>query len=133
MNQKQTSLIKSLARSSYFSNKVAACSSNRINPNLLFQPRNINSSFNEQLIRQTSTTATKRNTVFLDPFISNSPIENIGKNLDLTFNDSKTAFAAKSNLELLRGYLVFQLCGLKFLIQHQQIVSAVFFNLTYKN
>jgi proline dehydrogenase len=40
--------------------------------------------------------------------------------LDLTFEDSKTAFKSKSNFQLLRGYLVFQLCSLNFLIDNQK-------------
>lgn len=43
--------------------------------------------------------------------------------LDLTFEDSKTAFKAKSTLELLRGYLVFQLCSIGFIIENQKTVS----------
>lgn len=43
--------------------------------------------------------------------------------LDLNFEDSRTAFKAKSNLELLRGYLVFQLCSLNFLVENQKKVS----------
>lgn len=42
--------------------------------------------------------------------------------LDLSFEDSKTAFKAKSNMELLRGYLVFQLCSFNFLIENNKTV-----------
>lgn len=45
--------------------------------------------------------------------------------LDLTFEDSKTAFKAKSNFELLRGYLVFQLCSFSFLIENQKKIMAI--------
>jgi proline dehydrogenase len=45
---------------------------------------------------------------------------NVTSGLDLTFEDSKTAFKAKSNLDLLRGYIVFQLCSFKFLVDNQK-------------
>ena len=43
--------------------------------------------------------------------------------LDLTFEDNKTAFKSKSSMELLRGYLVFQLCSVNFIVQNQKMVS----------
>lgn len=48
--------------------------------------------------------------------------------LDLTFEDSKTAFKAKSTFELLRGYLVFQLCSFSFLIENQKKVNIEYLN-----
>ena len=42
--------------------------------------------------------------------------------LDLTFEDSKTAFKSKTTLELMRGLLVFQLCSINFLIENQKTV-----------
>lgn len=45
--------------------------------------------------------------------------------LDLTFEDSKTAFKAKTNLELLRGLLVFQLCGINLLIDNQKSLLKI--------
>ena len=42
--------------------------------------------------------------------------------LDLSFQDSKTAFKSKSNLDLLRGYLVFQLCSINFIVNNQKQV-----------
>jgi hypothetical protein len=47
-------------------------------------------------------------------------VSNKSSKLDLSFEDSKTAFKAKSNLDLLRGYLVFQLCSIKFLVDNQK-------------
>lgn len=44
--------------------------------------------------------------------------------LDLSFEDCQTAFKAKSNFELLRGYLVFQLCSMNFLVENQKKVRT---------
>lgn len=44
---------------------------------------------------------------------------------DLSFEDSETAFKSKSSLELLRGYLVFQLCSLNFLIDNQKFLLSL--------
>lgn len=54
----------------------------------------------------------------LEPHEPNKP-----NKLNLSFEDSKTAFKAKSSFELLRGYLVFQLCSISFLIENQKKVS----------
>jgi hypothetical protein len=42
--------------------------------------------------------------------------------LDLRFENSETAFRAKSNSELLRSYIVFRLCGINYLIENQKMV-----------
>ena len=44
-------------------------------------------------------------------------------NLDLTFEDNQTAFKCKSSLELLRAYIVFQICSSDILIRNQSTVS----------
>lgn len=119
MNHTSNSLIKVLAKPSYFRNKVATCSNYQLQH---FLNNKNNPLTNALLIRHTSTTKTQKNTFSLsDTGISG--FEKIGQKLDLTFNDSKTAYQAKSNFELIRGYLVFQLCGLKFLLQNQKMVS----------
>ena len=41
---------------------------------------------------------------------------------DLNFEDAKTAYKSKSNLELLRAYMVFQLCSIDYLVDNQKIV-----------
>lgn len=47
------------------------------------------------------------------------------QNLDLTFQDSKTAFKSKTNAQLFRGLFVFQLCSFKMLIDNQQMLQDV--------
>lgn len=42
--------------------------------------------------------------------------------LDLTFSDHEAAFKSKSNLELLRAVLVFQLCSIKPLVENNDKV-----------
>ena len=54
------------------------------------------------------------------------PMPDVPPKLDLTFEDSRTAFKSKSTLQLLRGYLVFQLCSLNFIVDNQKIVSLLF-------
>ncbi|CAF0835908.1 unnamed protein product [Brachionus calyciflorus] len=78
-------------------------------------------------IRNTSTTTTSKGQAIS---ISNlTPSANLEPNqrpkLDLTFEDSKTAFKSKSTLELLRGYLVFQLCSLNFLVNNQKTLLSI--------
>ena len=47
---------------------------------------------------------------------------------DLNFEDAKTAYKSKSNLELLRAYMVFQLCSIDYLVDNQKIVRIFFFS-----
>jgi len=58
----------------------------------------------------------------LGGIVTNS--DNNKPKLDLTFEDSKTAFKSKTTLELMRGLLVFQLCSINFLIENQKPVNA---------
>lgn len=41
---------------------------------------------------------------------------------NLNFEDSQTAFKAKTTLDLLRGYVVFQLCSIRFLVDNQKAI-----------
>lgn len=41
---------------------------------------------------------------------------------NLNFEDSQTAFKAKTTLDLLRGYVVFQLCSIRFLVDNQKTI-----------
>ena len=78
--------------------------------------------------RQTSTTSSSKgqaisiNNLGLGGIVTNS--DNNKPKLDLTFEDSKTAFKSKTTLELMRGLLVFQLCSINFLIENQKPVNA---------
>ncbi len=117
MHQTSSTLLKSLARQTYFRRKAATCTTNRY-PTLL---KLTNPSDRDNLIRLASTTAKTSNTFNLN--VNQTLSFNKPKHLDFSFNDSLTAFQSKTNLELLRGLFVFQLCGLKFLLQNQKMVS----------
>lgn len=70
--------------------------------------------------RNTSTSSTSKGQAIS---ISNLNMEpNQRPKPDLSFEDAQTAFKSKSSLELLRGYLVFQLCSLNFLIDNQKFL-----------
>lgn len=45
------------------------------------------------------------------------------KPLDLSFENSEIAFKSKTNLELLRGLIVFYLCSIKYVVDNQVQVS----------
>jgi len=46
--------------------------------------------------------------------------------LDLSFSNAQEAYRAKRNSELLRGYLVFQLCSFRFVVDNnKQVMAAV--------
>jgi hypothetical protein len=45
--------------------------------------------------------------------------------IDLTFENSEIAFKAKSNFDLIRGYIVFRLCGINYLIDNQKTLLNV--------
>jgi hypothetical protein len=77
--------------------------------------------------RNTSTTSSsKGQSISLSGVSDELNHENQKPKLDLTFEDSKTAFKAKNNLELLRGYLVFQLCSMNVLVDNQKTVNLFF-------
>ncbi len=76
------------------------------------------------LYRAASTTTQKKNAIsFADNAGKAFPLGVTSKENDFSFEDGKRAFVAKSNYELLRGYLVFQLCGIKFLLDNQKMVT----------
>ena len=69
--------------------------------------------------RNTSTTkASKNQTISLQSVNSKD-----NPKFELDFEDAKTAFQSKTNLELLRAYLVFQLCSVDFLVDNQKNVK----------
>lgn len=45
--------------------------------------------------------------------------------IDLTFNDARQAFRSKSTWEILRAYLVFKLCSIDFIVQHNQRIMNI--------
>jgi hypothetical protein len=77
--------------------------------------------------RHTSTTSSSKgqsisiNNFGVGGILTSNPETNKPK-LDLTFEDSKTAFKSKTTLELMRGLLVFQLCSINLLIDNQKTV-----------
>lgn len=44
--------------------------------------------------------------------------------LDITFEDAKAAFKSKTNLELIRAYVVYTLCSFDYLVQNNMKVGA---------
>ena len=78
-------------------------------------------------LRWTSTTSTSKGQAISLANLNNSTPAtteaNNRRKIDLSFEDSETAFKSKSNLQLLRGYLVFQLCSINFLVENQKTVS----------
>ena len=89
----------------------------------------------QAIIRHASTTTKKGNALafntpeLCDP--SFSELKQQARQLDLRFEDGKTAFRSKTNFELMRGYLVFQLCGIKFLLDNQKMVYFNFKRFRY--
>lgn len=120
---KKISLIKLISRQqSCFSNK-ATLSLLTKQTNHLPNTHKLLYSVNErQQIRFTSTTTKKGNVFAFNELDTTAyaELQDTNRTLDLSFEDSKTAFKSKSNFELLRGYLVFQLCGIKFLLDNQK-------------
>lgn len=113
---RQLSLIKLLHKQSCFSNKATFGLVNEFKNSKYA----IIYSNNEQ-VRYTSTTPKKGNAFAFEYSTElQNDLQNINKTLDLSFNDSKTAFQSKSNFELFRAYVVFQLCGINFLLDHQK-------------
>lgn len=73
--------------------------------------------------RYTSTTGSSKGHAISMPTSATQLNANHPKpKLDLSFEDSKTAFRAKTNLDLLRGYIVFQLCSVRFLVDNQKTI-----------
>ena len=84
-----------------------------------------NTKYTSQMCGYTTVSSTKKGQTFsLSNLNEMNELQPPNKpKLDLSFEDSRTAFKAKSNFELLRGYLVFQLCSLSFLVENQKKVS----------
>ncbi len=117
-------IVSQQASQSFTNRTVATSSSNcRTRRSILFTNSSTNTDRSQSIFRLACTTS-KKSTAFTH----NVPEHTFadlpsGKQLDLTFSDSKTAFKSKTNFELLRGYLVFELCGVKFLLDNQQKVN----------
>ncbi|XP_018570812.1 proline dehydrogenase 1, mitochondrial [Anoplophora glabripennis] len=62
-----------------------------------------------------STTATSANIVQTSPKTVQQPPRDP---LDITFEDAKAAFKSKTNLELIRAYVVYALCSFEYLVQN---------------
>lgn len=48
--------------------------------------------------------------------------------LDLSFNDHQAAFKSKTTWEVLRAYIVYQLCSITVLVEYNMKVSSINFN-----
>lgn len=46
--------------------------------------------------------------------------------LDTKFSDPKSAFKSKTNFEVLRAYIVYQLCSINYLVEHNMQVCSNF-------
>lgn len=77
------------------------------------QPRN---QFNVGQIVLKSTTAAATKT-------STSEVQPPRDPLDITFEDAKAAFKSKTNLELIRAYVVYTLCSFEYLVQNNMKVG----------
>jgi len=44
--------------------------------------------------------------------------------IDTTFENAKSAYTSKTNFELLRGYIVFQMCSVKPLVNNNKQVDT---------
>lgn len=51
--------------------------------------------------------------------------------LDLKFNDPVASFKSKTNTELIRAYVVYQLCSVQFLVENNMKVTIFFTTLYY--
>jgi len=128
---KRLSPIKVLAKQGYFSNRIALHSTTRqlskfstnvATHQLLFNQQNVENK--QQLARRYASTTTKKGNVFAftHELSHTHSLDELNQSLDLSFEDSKTAFKSKSNFELLRGFLVFQLCSINFLLDNQKML-----------
>ena len=45
--------------------------------------------------------------------------------LDMTFLNHEAAFKSKSTMQVLRGYVVYQLCSIGFLVENNETVNAL--------
>lgn len=68
-----------------------------------------------------STAATSTNIVGTSPKTVQQPPRDP---LDITFEDAKAAFKSKTNLELIRAYVVYTLCSFDYLVQNNMKVGA---------
>lgn len=120
---KKLSLIKLISKQSCFKHG-AALGSAFTHSNLNRYPqKSLLFTVNDQQFRNTSTT-TKKGNVFAFNELNLNSFDQLHKNkrIDLSFEDSEAAFKSKTNFELLRGFLVFQLCGIKFLLDNQKML-----------
>lgn len=89
--------------------------------------------------RNTSTTTTSKGQAISITNLSTENVQQANENnqnqnkLDLTFEDSKTAFKSKTNLQLFRGYIVFQLCSFNILVDNQKAVCVYFIKIIILN
>lgn len=139
---KRLSPIKVLAKQGYFSNRIALHSTTRqlskfstnvATHQLLFNQQNVENK--QQLARRYASTTTKKGNVFAftHELSHTHSLDELNQSLDLSFEDSKTAFKSKSNFELLRGFLVFQLCSINFLLDNQKMVCHIHKAIFMKN
>jgi hypothetical protein len=118
MAHKNAKIIQLLANKQLFST-LSPQNQNLLRQSILYEINNK---------RNTSTTSTSKGQAISITNLANENVQQASSNnhnqnkLDLSFEDSKTAFKSKTNLQLLRGYLVFQLCSFNILVDNQKAV-----------
>ena len=123
LTQKNAKIIQLLANKQLFST-LSQQNQNLLRQSILYDINNK---------RNTSTTSTSKGQTISISNLTSENVQQASSNnhnqnkLDLSFEDSKTAFKSKTNLQLLRGYLVFQLCSFNIIVDNQKAVCV--FNL----
>ena len=123
LTQKNAKIIQLLANKQLFST-LSQQNQNLLRQSILYDINNK---------RNTSTTSTSKGQTISISNLTSENVQQASSNnhnqnkLDLSFEDSKTAFKSKTNLQLLRGYLVFQLCSFNIIVDNQKAVGV--FNL----
>ena len=123
LTQKNAKIIQLLANKQLFST-LSQKNQNLLRQSFLYDINNK---------RNTSTTSTSKGQTISISNLTSENVQQASSNnhnqnkLDLSFEDSKTAFKSKTNLQLLRGYLVFQLCSFNIIVDNQKAVGV--FNL----
>lgn len=72
-------------------------------------------------IRHSSTSPSSSSTPPEEPFK-----RKIRDTLDLSFSDARQAYRSKSTWEILRAYIVFKLCSINYLVEHNDKVRLGF-------
>lgn len=83
---------------------------------------------NSNFAKINSSHIVQKSTAASSTLVNNQTTEAIQKQpprdpLDISFEDAKAAFKSKTNLELIRAYVVYTLCSIDSLVTHNMKVS----------